>query len=107
MTEIQNMTKDELLIFLADSLLKRGSVTGEIKFGTDDRALDDIESRARAGNDEFRDIIDRGVELTGKEIEPDPRDARDADRLRRATEAAALRINAINKQIAEFEGGAN
>ena len=104
MPSIENMTKNELLIFLADSLLKRGSVTGEIKFGTDDNALDDIESRVMAGNDGFDDIIDRVVELTGKQIEPDPRDVKRKKQSMIDAAKISNRIDAINKQIAKYEG---
>lgn len=103
---IENMTKDEFLIFLADSLLMRASVTGEIKFGTDDKTIDEFESRARAGNDIFQDVIDRVAELTGKQTEADPRDVRAAKRKRNASEAAARRLAAANAEIARLEGGA-
>jgi len=106
MPSIENMTKDELLIFLADSLLMRASVTGEIKFGTNDETIDEFKSRARAGNDSFQDVIDRVSELTGKQTEADPRDVRAAERKRKASKAAARRLAAANAEIARLEGGA-
>ena len=69
-----NMTKDDLIVFLTDALLWRGSVSGEIKFGTDVDDLHDLEDRARPQNDEFNDLINRVIALTGREIKPDPRD---------------------------------
>ena len=83
-----NMTKDDLIVFLADALLWRGSVTGEIKFGTDDDDLLEFEDRASAQNDEFNDLINRVIELTGREIKPDPRDVRRAEMNRRSNQAA-------------------
>ena len=43
MDDIHNMTKDELLVFLTDCLLWRASVTGEIKFGTNDGSIEEFE----------------------------------------------------------------
>ena len=104
MTDIHNMTKDQLLVFLTDCLLWRASVTGEIKFGTNDQSIEDLEDRARAGNDSFEDLVDRVVELTGKQVEPDPRDVRAAERSQRSKHKASMRLDKINEQIKQQEG---
>ena len=44
---IDEMNKDQLLIFLADLALRQGSVTGEVKFGTDIDELDAFLSTKR------------------------------------------------------------
>lgn len=85
------MTKDDLIVFLTDAVLWRGSVTGNIKFGTDDDDLLEFEDRASAQNDEFRDLINCVIELTGREIKPDPRDVRRAEMKRRFNQAAWAR----------------
>ena len=75
---IEKMTANDLLIFLTDALLMRSSVTGNIVFGTDDEALEDLLNRCQAGNDDFSDLIHRVAKVTGRSTSPDPRDIRRA-----------------------------
>jgi methyl coenzyme M reductase subunit D len=65
---IDEMNKDQLLIFLADLALRQGSVTGEVKFGTDIDELDDFLQRMRDRNESFGGLIYSVKRLTGRAL---------------------------------------
>jgi len=84
-----DLTKDDLIVLLADRLLWASSVTGTIQFGTDDELLCDLADRADAGNDEFTDLIKLVSKLTGRDTQEDPRNVKRREWNRRANEKLA------------------
>ena len=84
-----DLTKDDLIILLADRLLWASSVTGTIQFGTDDELLCDLADRADAGNDEFTDLINLVSKLTGRDTQEDPRDVKRREWNRQSNEKIA------------------
>ena len=97
-----DLTKDELIVLLTDRLLWASSVTGEIKFGTDDERLLDLNDRAVAGNDAFTDLIRLVSKLTGRQTQRDPREVREL-RTRKETNRQANERAARLKAKAEAE----
>ena len=73
--DFHEMSKDDLLAFLADAICAFHSVTGGIRFGSPiyDEMERDFSDRCFAGNDEFSDLVYRVQELTGKQTKVDPR----------------------------------
>lgn len=99
MSDFSTMTADQILIFLTDLVVSNGSVSGEIRFGTDDEELLEFNDRINRRNEEFTDLLNRVQQLTARNFQPDPREVRKQEMKRSDAQRMQRRLAEIDAQV--------